>query len=410
MSITRRQFLKSGMALVSIGLAVPSVFTRAVSLAEREGGPSAAQDLTLVVVQMAGGNDGLNTVIPYMDASYRMNRPRLGIDDKDILHLGDRIGLHPGLAALKELWDAGKLAIIEGVGYPGPNRSHFRSMEIWQNANPESSGRIGWLGRYFDAYLAADPHIFKGINVGNGLPLSLVAAQTSIPSVAGLQGYRILAPGKPGTESERTATLLKLYSEYPATSPYAALLEATAAGAYESSTQLQKGSQDYQPSVEYPKTPFGTGLRLLAQVITKDMGARVCHIAVGGYDTHSNQKPVQASNLTILAEGLRAFYKDLEAKGKASDVLIMTWSEFGRRVQENASNGTDHGTASPQFVLGGQVKGGVYGEPPSLTDLDQGDLKYTTDFRSVYATILERWLGAAPEEVLGGGFPTLGFI
>lgn len=410
MGLTRRQFLKSGMALVSIGLAVPSVFTRAVGMAESGPGRSPGPARTLVVVQMAGGNDGLNTVIPYADGAYRKSRPRLGIEEKDILRLDDRTGLHPSLAPLKELWDAGKLAIVEGAGYPNPNRSHFQSMEIWQKASLEGAGRTGWLGRYLDGYLAGDTHVFKGINAGSGLPLSLVAAETSIPSVAGPQGYRIMAPGKPGTESGRTSALLKLYSEYPATSPYAALLAATALEGFQSSTDLQTGAQGYSASVDYPKTPFGNGLRLLAQVITGDMGARVCHIAVGGYDTHSNQKGVHAAILTVLAEGLSAFYRDLEARGKASEVLVMTWSEFGRRVQENASNGTDHGTAGPMFILGGQVKGGAYGEAPGLADLDRGDLRFTTDFRSVYGTVLEKWLGAASADLLGGSFPLLGFI
>lgn len=408
MTLSRRQFLKSGLVLVSAGLALPSIFSRAVYSASREQVPG--QATTLVVVQMAGGNDGLNTVIPYAEPIYRSSRPKLSIDDKDVIRLDDRIGLHPSLAPLKELWDSGKLAIIEGVGYPVPNRSHFRSMEIWQTASLTGGQRTGWLGRYFDTFLDIDTAVFKGINAGGTLPLSLVAARTAIPSVASLDSYRLQAPARPGAVSDRTGALLDLYSSYSASSPYAALLSATAIGAHQSSVDLQQGIKSYAPAVEYPKTAFGNGLRILAQIINNNMGARVCHIAVGGYDNHSNQKPTHASNLTVLAAGLQAFYKDLEAHGKAGSVLTMTWSEFGRRVQENASGGTDHGTAAPMFAIGGQVKGGVYGEPPSLTDLAQGDLKFTTDFRSVYATVLEKWLGVASAEILGPGFATLGFV
>lgn len=410
MTLTRRQFLRSGLVLLSVGLSVPSVFSHSVYSATRDRVRPDGQGTTLIVVQMAGGNDGLNTVIPYADVAYRDSRPTLAIDGQDVIRLNDRIGLHPSLSPLKELWDAGTLAIIEGVGYANANRSHFRSMEIWQTANPKGAERTGWLGRYFDSFLAADSATFKGVNIGGSLPLSLVASETSIPSLSSPESYQLLAPGKSGAASPRTNALLNLYSEYPATSPYAALLSTVSAGAHQSSLDLQESIEAYKPAVDYPKNAFGNGLRVLAQLITRDIGVRVCHIAVGGYDTHSNEKPTHANNLSTLAGGLQAFYKDIDAHGKANSVLVMTWSEFGRRVQENASNGTDHGAAAPMFVIGNQVNGGTYGAPSSLTDLDQGDLKFTTDFRSVYATILEKWHGASSSDVLGAPFPLLNFI
>lgn len=414
--LTRRQFLTRSIAVVSVGIALPSIFLKAVDIVKDKRNTEHSEapvvnKRTLVIVQMAGGNDGLNTLIPYTDGRYYDARPTLGIKPEQVMPLDDRIGLHPEMGPLKELWDAGVLAIVEGVGYPNPNRSHFRSMEIWQTAAIEDRATTGWLGKYFDG-LDDEQNPLAGFSVGNSLPLALVGTKKAIPSVQSVETYKLQTdPRYPQDGDRRIATLLKLYAEYPTSAPYAALLDATAKTAYESVQALQRAHAMYTPAFEYPKTPFASGLRLLAEVIAQEPSATVCHIALGGFDTHANQARQQAELLKTFSEGLNVFYKDLEAHGKAQDVLVMTWSEFGRRVAENGSAGTDHGTAGPMFILGGAIKGRTfYGQPPDLGSLSEGDLRFTTDFRSVYTTVIEDWLRVPADGILGKKYPKLDFV
>ncbi|HLZ25163.1 MAG TPA: DUF1501 domain-containing protein [Ktedonobacterales bacterium] len=420
MLLTRRAMIRDGLLAVSAGMIMPSIFARAVraaSNAAHEGSAwaQAAQARTLIVVQMAGGNDGLNTIVPYLDGTYYQARPTLAIPASSVLPLNDRLGMNPSLQALQPLWQQRKLAVVEGVGYPNPNLSHFASMDIWQTLDLNGQGAQGWLGKYVAGYVDKDGHPFQSLAVGTTLPVALKSISADVPVVADPKNYRLLPD--PARVSETSAaeariqTLLKLYNTYPQSAPYAALLDATAQNAVQGSKTLHDVVSSYTPKAQYPTTSFARGLQVLAEVIVQGLGLRVGYVTLGGFDTHSAQDTDQPKLLKDLAEGLAAFYADLTAHNAAGDVVVMTWSEFGRRVEENASAGTDHGTAAPLFVLGNAVQGGIYGEPPDLNDLDSaGNLKFTTDFRSVYATVLDRWLGAPADSVLGGSFGDQAFL
>lgn len=420
MMLTRRAMIKDGLLAVSAGMIMPSVFSRAVRAAQnaaREGSTwaQAAQGKTLIVVQMAGGNDGLNTIVPYTDSAYYQARPTLAIQQADVLDLNGRVGMHPSLTALQPLWQANKLAVVEGVGYPNPNLSHFVSMDIWQTLDLEGQGAQGWLGKYVAGLVDQDGHPFQSLAVGTTLPTALRALNADVPVVSNPNSYRLLpdpaAQGQASAAEARIQTLLKLYNTYPRSAPYAALLDATAQSAVQGAKQLASAASAYKPAVQYPTTNFAKGLQVLAEVIVQGLGLRVGYVTLGGFDTHATQADTQATLLQELAEGLAAFYNDLTAHNAAETVVVMTWSEFGRRVEENGNAGTDHGTAAPLFVLGDAVQGGVYGEPPDLTRLDNaGNLQFTTDFRSIYATVLDRWLGAPSSAVLGGSFDDQAFL
>jgi uncharacterized protein (DUF1501 family) len=420
---SRRAMIRDGLLAVSAGMVMPTIFSRAVraaSNAAHEGAhwAQAAQGRTLIVVQMAGGNDGLNTLIPYIDGAYYSARPTLAIAQADALHLNDRLGLHPALKALMPMWQQGHLAAIEGVGYPNPNLSHFAAMDIWQTLDLNGQGGQGWLGKYVAGLVDKDGHPFQSLAVGTSLPVALNAISADVPVVASPLTYR-LQPDPEGSSAAkhgnaanaRVETLLKLYNTYPRSAPYAALLDATAQAAVDGARQLDAAVASYAPKAQYPNTNFAKGLQVLAEVIVQGLGLRVGYVTLGGFDTHGEQADTQAGLLQQLAEGLAAFYSDLQGHNAADNVVVMTWSEFGRRVEENASAGTDHGTAAPLFVLGNAVQGGVYGEPPDLTKLDpNGNLVFTTDFRSIYATVLDRWLGAPASAVLGGNYGEQEFL
>ena len=418
MQLTRRAMIRDGLLAVSAGMMMPAVFSRAVLAARnaaQEGATwaQAAQSRTLIVVQMAGGNDGLNTIVPYTDSAYYQARPTIGVKAADVLHLNDRLGMHPSLASLQGLWGQGKLAVVEGVGYPNPNLSHFAAMDIWQTLDLSGQGATGWLGKYVAGLVDKDGHPFQSLAVGASLPTALQALNADVPVVGDPKAYALQADaGQPKSAAEaRVQALLKLYNTYPQSAPYAALLDATAQNAYAGSRQLLDVASHYQSQATYPGSNLAKGLQTLAEVIVEGLSLRVGYVTLGGFDTHAQQTNTQASLLKDLADSLAAFYADLSAHGVAQDVIVMTWSEFGRRVEENASLGTDHGTAAPLFVLGDAVRGGVYGEPPDLNALDDaGNLVFTTDFRSVYATILDAWLGAPAQAILGGDFGTQGFL
>lgn len=409
--LTRRSFLKRGVVVVSAGLALPSFLTRAVYAAGEAFAlsPAFAQRI-FVVVQLAGGNDGLNTVVPYTSGRYHDLRRNLALPADRVLPLDGEVALHPALAPLKELWDQGVLAVVQGVGYPNPSLSHFRSMEIWQTASTGAPTN-GWVGRYFDKVIDEDGHVLAGVAVGQGVPLALRSEAAHVAVVDQIDQYQLRGdPAFPQDNDARVDALLKLYQSFPASAPYAALFNSMPLATHRTTVELQEAATRYVPAVAYPETPLGTGFKTLAQAISSNLGVRVFHIGLGGFDTHTNELNTQARLLQGLADAVHAFYRDLEAHGHGQDVLVMTWSEFGRRPQENANNGTDHGTAGPMFLVGGSVRGGLYGEAPSLTDLDNGNLKHTVDFRSVYATVLEHWLGAPADEVLGARYERLPVI
>ena len=410
--LSRRDFVK-GAALVSIGTTASSLLKGTLAFAAQHPEELAVPNngKTLILVQLAGGNDGLNTVIPLNDSTYHSVRKVIGIADGEALPLSAGFGLAPQLSGLKGLWDRGHLAVVRGVGYPNQNYSHFKSMAIWQSADPELKLQEGWLGRTLDQLDAAhDP--FLGFNIGGSTPPEMRSDHVSVPSVSSPADYGFRFGGKltPATDP-RVATIVKLYEQYPAQSPYGVLLETTAESAVSSASQLASVAATYKPAVEYPKTSFASGLSVLAEAVVGNLGMRVGHITLGGFDTHTKEVAEHATLMTTLGEGLTAFYNDLAAHGKADDVLVLTWSEFGRRVQENANGGTDHGSASMVFALGNGVQQGLYGDQPSLTRLvDNGNLSFTTDFRSVYATVIERWLGVPSTPLLGQAWPQLGFL
>lgn len=404
MLLNRREFLKKGVTVVGAGAMFPLVFQRALAVLgeQNKGGAPASDDRVLVVVQMAGGNDGLNTIIPIVDSRYYDARPGLGIAQTTALPLNDTTGLHPAMAKMKELWDQGVLAVVEGVGYPSPNFSHFVSMDIWETADPAKKVTRGWLGRYFEKVKEKQEAPFLGLAVGRTLPTAFITPEVAVPSLEGLGTYQLQGDRQAAfLNSSRLKTLMNMYEAGSRAGPYGPLFDGTIKAAKSSINTLQSAHKSYKPAVEYPAGPFPAALLLVAEAIAANVGVKVCHVSLGGFDTHANQPVDQPRQLGILANSLHAFYADLKAHGLDSRVAVMTWSEFGRRVKANASSGTDHGSAAPLFFLGTPVRGGFYGQRPDLGNLDNGNLRYTVDFRSVYATALEGWLGAPARELLG---------
>lgn len=421
MTTTRREFIQNGLSFVALGLAMPTFLMRAASADALPshslfgGLPPIPTGKTLVVIEMQGGNDGLNTVIPYLAPEYAQFRPKIGIPKGNVVQIDNQLGLHPRLAPLKGLYDKGQLAIITGVGYPNPNRSHFQSMDIWQTGSPtiDARDRTGWLARYFDSdgHFLGNP--LSGISLGSALPLALFAptAPTSVIGNGTNYGF-----GNNGPDLAVQDALKTLYSQGTVAGSNAEFVRNVGCNAYASTTTLKQAFNEYDASsaatsAKYPaNNGLAAGLQTISKLILGGVGSRVYYTSIGGFDTHANQPGQQAYLLGQLADAVSAFVADLEQHGKAQDVTVMTFSEFGRRCKENASQGTDHGAASVMFVAGGGIKGGVYGEYPSLADLEEGDLRFHTDYRSVYATLLDKWLGANSQPVLGGAFPHLGFV
>jgi len=399
MLISRRKFMKASVALLPTFAYLPAVFRRAIASSVLESGGQASPfpDRTLVILQMAGGNDGLNTVIPFEDSKYYDLRSYLAVPGEDVLDLNGTMGLHPVLSKMKSLWDDGLLAIIQGVGYPNQSYSHFQSMHVWQTADHKGNLKEGWLGRYFDALKDMEDNVFNGLAVGRRMPYECFASNTPIPVVQNIDRYHLV-----GSNQLRDQALLKLYASSPLETPYGILLDNTLDALHKSSNALKKADDNYISEIEYPDTSLSKSLKLLAEAIIGDLGVKVGHVKIGGFDTHSDQLVDQPDLIEDVSEAIYAFYQDLKAANRDQNVLIMTWSEFGRRVKSNGSGGTDHGAASPLFVIGTPVIGGLYGDYPDLNNLDKDNLRFTTDFRSVYSTVLEQWLGAAPEAILGG--------
>jgi uncharacterized protein (DUF1501 family) len=410
---TRRDFLKQGLMLVSLGVAAPAFLTKTGYAAPLAGATSSAQSRgILVVVQLSGGNDGLNTVVPHADPLYRQLRPRLGLAEGEALPLDGQVGLHPALAPLKARFDDGQLAIVRGVGYPNPDRSHFRAMDIWHTAEPEAYAGSGWLGRYLADCACGQGSQAGAVAVTQTLPRAFWTESVFVPAVTSLDGYRFQTDARyPADHAAKLRTLQALDARHEAIGPYAEFVAQQSLNAMASADELARVAGSWASPVTYPdNNPLGRGLQAIGRLIAGDLGARVYYVQIGGFDTHANQRATHERLLGQLAQALDAFQQDLEAMGKADQVLTMTFSEFGRRVQENGSQGTDHGTAEPMFLLSAGLKGGLYGAQPPLDDLDRGDLRFQVDFRAVYATVLERWLGASAEAVLGSRHPTLGFL
>lgn len=405
---TRRDFLKTGVKGISLlafsrfapGFVVESAYAQA---------PAAEKDRSiLVLVQLAGGNDGLNTVVPYADSHYRRLRPTLALSKDQLLPLNASIALHRACAPLQELLKNGKLSIVQNVGYPNPNRSHFRSTEIWETAS-ESSETLptGWLGRFFDndcsGTPASDP---AGVNLGNEMPQSFSSARA--------HSLFSLAPNQRGrgrsTENLHLLESILQPGDHADEHSNASYLRQTMMDALVTEKRFQKILSAYTSLAPYPASPFGNSLRNVAALIAAGTATRVYYVSLTGFDTHSNQANQHANLLKQLSEGLAAFQSDLESKRLDAQVLTMTFSEFGRRPSENESKGTDHGTAAPLFVMGSRVKPGLHGSAPSLAVDRNEDLKFSTDFRRIYATVLDKWLDCKTAAVLGRDYRPLDFV
>ena len=416
-AMNRRHFLKRSAGLVAIGAAPPAFLSRAIAAEKND-----PDQRILVVVQLAGGNDGLNTVIPWVDDAYHSARPSLAFKRDTVLKINDHIGLHPQLAGMKALYDEGALSIIQGVGYPHPNRSHFRSMDIWNTAQPESEiTGDGWLGRALDNSAARFAGKVPALALGmDNLPLALVAPRTNVPSIRSIDDYQLRFGDVPAPDNQLRHSLARKLADgakerwgeaaAEPTSSDLSFIRQTLGTAIDSAARLKEVAASYQPASPYPQTALAANLKAVAQLIAGELGTRIFFVSLGGFDTHARQAGSHAALLAELSGAVTAFFKDLRAHGLADRVLLATYSEFGRRLRENGSLGTDHGAGSQMFIVSGATKAGVFGDHPSLTDLDDGDLKHATDFRSVYATLLDRWLRIPSEPVLGGKFAPVDFL
>ena len=407
MNATRREFLKTSIAtggLVSWGLTVPTFLSRtalAAPLADKKG----AKDTILVVVQLTGGNDGLNTVVPFGDAQYAKLRPTLKLPTNQLKKVNDQIALHPSLDGLSKLLEDQALCIVQGVGYQNPNQSHFRSMDIWQAGNTAETSSEGWLGRALKQL--PTPPAFHIAGANETSPLALAGAPMRVPSIASLDDFQLRTASGSGTLEKQEQRALMEGAARPRASKSPGLLDfvqRTAVNTYASSQRLQEIGKNYQPKTPYPNVPLANHLKLAAQLIDAELGARIFYVSIDNFDTHANQLDQHANLLRQLSDSMTAFYKDMAARGHKDHILMMTFSEFGRRPYENGSKGTDHGAAAPMFLVGTKIKAGTVGKHPSLTDHSMGNLKHTLDFRQVYAAVLDKWLGVSSKEVLGQEF------
>ena len=403
---SRRKFLASisaaaGAGLVSLAPRAPGFLLESAAY----GAAQPAGERVLVVVQLSGGNDGLNTVIPYADEAYRKRRPSLAIGSDRVIKIDASVGLHPAVSGMGSLLESRQLAIVQGVGYPNPNRSHFESMDIWHTAHTEQKGRdTGWLGRAFDSQQAALAHAGDpaGMHLGEEVqPLALAARDLSSPSIRSLDQFKLETGGN---STQKAAIQAVTTASRSAANNLLQFVQTRATSALELSRRIEAASHAYKTSVQYPASRLAEKLKRVAQLIDAGLATRVYYVAIDGFDTHSDQDATHANLLLQLGEALSAFAQDLQAHGQLDRVLTLVFSEFGRRVEENASRGTDHGAAAPVFLVGSKVKSGLIGQHPRLDDLTDGDLKFHTDFRAVYSAILENWFGWRSEAILGQCF------
>lgn len=434
-AFTRRAFLGRGLVLASATLTVPTFLNASArALAQGAGAGtsmSGASEKILVVVQLAGGNDGLNMVVPFGDGAYYRARPGIAIPEEQVLRLGkngkaDGLGLHPRMAGIKSMYDEGMATVLMGVGYPNPNRSHFKSMDIWHTAEVSGTGD-GWLGRYFDNQCSGAPggagacSGHDGVALGRNSPLAMqgrkfkpIAFETpelfqwtgSQDDEEAARAYEVLTRGASGAQSGAPGGGMQGQSRRAPEESTQEFLTRTALDAQIASDKIREAVAQ-GPLTAYPATGLGRQLAMVGAMIRAGLRTRVYYVTLGGFDTHAGQGGPNGSHANLLSqfsEAVKAFYADLKAQGNDGRVLTMSFSEFGRRVGQNGSGGTDHGTAAPMMLFGPMVRAGVLGDQPSLTDLDQGDLKYTLDFRNVYAGVLSGWLETDARKVLGGEY------
>jgi uncharacterized protein (DUF1501 family) len=420
MKVTRRQFVKGGVAAFTVTFAAPEFLS---DVARAQG----SRARNLVVLYLSGGNDALSMVIPYNDPFYRSRRPAIAVPAGQVLQIGTdssrvALGLHPRLTGLKQIFDQGRLALIQRTGYDNQSRSHFLGPDIWSTADPNNPQALGWVGRYLDSLPSpVDPLI--GWNTTASLP-HVLQARTAVPAIANAAGYSFSSPNAGDEAAAERATALRIASHVPVDRPELAFVYGSSQAAMATLDRVASVAT-YRPSPAYPNTGFAQALQAVAGAMSRSIGTRVFYVTTGGFDTHSaqNVNTVGGAYYNLMAtlnDGLIAFYTDLKNQGLLEDTLVLSFSEFGRRVSENGSQGTDHGAASVMMAMGGRVNGGLYGTAPDLNpdpknptlENNAGDVLYETDFRSVYAQVLEGWLATDSTKLLGGNFRKsgLGFI
>jgi uncharacterized protein (DUF1501 family) len=418
MKITRRQFVKGGVAAFTVTFSAPEFLS---DLARAQG----AHARNLVVLYLSGGNDALSMLIPYNDPFYYSRRPTISVPAGRVIQIGTdssrvALGLHPRLTGLKQIFDDGRLAFVQRTGYSNQTRSHFLGTDIWSTANPDNSQELGWVGRYLDSLPSpVDPLV--GWNTTSSLP-HVLEGRTPVPAISSPGGYAFASPNaSSATEAsaERSA-VQRIVSHLPVNQPQLAFVYGSTQAALATLDRVFTVAQ-YSAASTYPNTGFGQALKAVAGAMARGIGTKVFYVTTGGFDTHSAQG-VNATNggyynlMAALNDGLLAFYNDLKGQGLLNDTLVVSFSEFARRITENASQGTDHGAASVMLVMGGRVNGGLYGTAPNLNmdpknptlENSAGDVTFETDFRSVYAQVIDNWLGSSSTAILGGDFRKAG--
>ncbi len=411
MRFTRRQFVKGGVSAFTVGFAAPQFLTE---LAFAQGAPGR----NLVVLYLGGGNDALSTLVPYRDSAYYSRRPTLAVPAGSVLQIGTdasriELGLHPRLTDLRAMFDQGRLAIVQRTGYENSSRSHFQGFDIWGTANPTNSQGTGWLGRYLDT-LPAPVDALTAWNTTRETPRALLSRSVSVPAITNPTTYSFSSPNSGNEAVLERAAAIKISSHVPVGRPHLAFVNSTARAAMGTLDQVAKVAA-YQPTVTYPNNGLAQALRAVAGAMNKQIGTKVFWVQTGGFDTHSGQGANAGTYVNLMGtvnDSLAPFYVDLSNQGLLSSTLVVVFSEFGRRISENGSAGTDHGAAGIMMALGGTVRGGIYGTAADLRqdaanptlENNAADVKFETDFRSVYATVIDKWLGADSVELLGADF------
>jgi uncharacterized protein (DUF1501 family) len=375
---------------------------------------SNTKDPVLVILQLSGGNDALNTVIPYSDPLYRDNRPKVGIPEDQVLPINNSIGFHPAMGSIKKLYDEGKVAIIQGIGYPKPSRSHFRSMDIWHTCEPEKVGDEGWVGRAIRDLDPKKENVLSGVNFGRGLPRAMAVAGVPVASVGNLETYGVLT----GIEAEDQRTMAletfsRTYSPMLGKGPVLSYFAQTGLDALKGADILSTALENYASTVKYGNDDVAQYMKNIVQTNLANLGTRILYTTApyNSFDTHAGELANHTRLWTQTSQAISAFYDDLKEHNATDNVVLFVFTEFGRRVHDNGS-GTDHGAGGHAFVIGDAVKGGLYGEYPSLEagKLMEGDLHFNNDFRGTYATLLERWMGLDSKPIVGGTFEQLDFL
>ena len=404
--MSRRDLIGAGLKTVGLTCGLP-LFLRETSLAmalnEIAGTSPLHPERILVVLELSGGNDGLNTVVPYTDDAYYRARPTLAVQPGDVLRLDDRFGFHPNLLGWERLFKDGHMAVVHGCSYPNPNRSHFVSMKFWHTGVPHGAESLGWLGRFADRY-HPEPEKAYIVNIAKEQTMAVKSAAHS--PVVFSDPERFV---RQGSEEQRGIFKELERSKAAGTNPSLDFVRGISTTAGESSELIRNACAEYRSQVDYGYGEVGVDMKRISAMIAADAPTRIYYASFSGFDTHVSQAGAHSGLFNRIGDAVLGFMRDMERIERADDVAVLMFTEFGRRVKENASRGTDHGVASPMMIVGKGVRGGFYSDHPSLTDLDEGDLKMTTDFRSVYATLMKEWMAFdEAKSVLEGSYPTLG--